>query len=109
MAGPALLPDVDTDTDTDGRVERQPPYAVILHNDDWNGADFVVVVLRKVFGYTVEKCAELMLEAHETGRAVVWVGAMEVAELKAEQIHSAGPDPRAENAQPLQATVEPTA
>jgi ATP-dependent Clp protease adaptor protein ClpS len=107
MAGPALLPEPDTDTDS--RTERQPPYAVVLHNDDWNGVDFVVTVLRKVFGYEVERCVELMTEAHEEGRAVVWVGAMEVAELKADQIHSCGADPRAKNAQPLQATVEPTA
>lgn len=107
MAGPALLP--DTDTDTQGRVERQPPYAVVLHNDDWNGADYVVAVLRRVFGYAEEKCVELMTEAHEEGRAVVWVGMLEVAELKAEQIHGCGADPRAKDAQPLQATVEPTA
>ena len=107
MAGPALLPELDTGTE--GRTERQPPYAVILHNDDWNGADFVVVVLRKVFGYQIERCVELMTEAHEEGRSVVWVGALEVAELKADQIHSCGADPRAKNAQPLQATIEPTA
>ena len=32
MAAPALLPKLDFDTDTETR--RQPPYAVILHNDD---------------------------------------------------------------------------
>lgn len=109
MAGPNLLPDAETETGTEGRVERQPPYAVVLHNDDWNGMDFVVAVLRKVFGYPVEKCLDLMQEAHDEGRSVVWVGTLEVAELKAEQIHSCGPDPRAKKAQPLQATVEPTA
>ena len=53
--------------DTERKTRRQPPYAVILHNDDHNGMDFVIMVLRKVFGYTVEKCVELMLEAHEKG------------------------------------------
>jgi len=73
--------------------------------------DFVVGVLRKVFGYTVPKCFELMLEAHEKGRAVVWVGALEVAELKADQIRSCGPDPAAKprGAQPLGVSVEPAA
>ena len=51
-----------------------------------------------------------MTEAHEKGRAVVWVGALEVAELKADQIHSCGADPRAERrAQPLGVSVEPAA
>ena len=109
MATASPFPDVLPAEDTDTRTRRQPPYAVILHNDDVNTMEFVITVLRKVFGYDVPKCVELMLEAHEKGRAVVWVGAMEVAELKADQIHSCGADPRAKNAQPLQATIEPTA
>lgn len=106
---PAVLP--ETDTDTESKTRRQPPYAVILHNDDLNTCEFVVIVLRKVFGYTVEKCVELMLEAHEKGRSVVWIGALEVAELKADQIHSCGADPgmKTKGAQPLAVTVEPTA
>jgi ATP-dependent Clp protease adaptor protein ClpS len=112
MASTAF-PDVvpQTDTGTESQTERQPPYAVILYNDDLNSMEFVVTVLRKVFGYTVEKCVELMLEAHEKGRSVVWTGAMEVAELKADQIRSCGPDPaaKARGAQPLGVSVEPAA
>ena len=103
------LPDVLPETDEETKTRRQPPYAVVLHNDDLNGMDWVILVLQKVFGYPVPKCFELMLEAHEKGRAVVWVGALEVAELKADQIHAAGPDPGVKAAQPLQATVEPAA
>jgi ATP-dependent Clp protease adaptor protein ClpS len=100
-----------TETDTDTQTRRQPPYAVILHNDDINTMEFVVEVLRKVFGYTVEKCVELRLAAHEKGRAAVWVGALEVAELKADQIRSCGPDPfqKAKGAHPLGVSVEPAA
>lgn len=101
------MPDIETESKT----SRQPPYAVILHNDDLNGMDFVISVLRKVFGYTVEKCVDLMLEAHEKGRSVVWVGALEVAELKADQIRSCGADPdqKSKGAQPLGVSVEPAA
>jgi ATP-dependent Clp protease adaptor protein ClpS len=113
MASATPFPDVlpDTDTDTESQTRRQPPYAVILHNDDINTMEFVVAVLRKVFGYTVEKCVELMIEAHEKGRAVVWVGTLEVAELKADQIRSCGPDPnqKKKGAQPLGVSVEPAA
>lgn len=107
----APLPDVLPDTESESQTRRQPPYAVILHNDDLNTMEFVVEVLRKVFGYTIEKCVELMVEAHERGRAVVWVGALEVAELKADQIRSCGPDPhqKLKGAQPLGVSVEPTA
>ena len=108
---PTPFPDVLPETDAETRTRRQPPYAVILHNDDVNGMEFVVSVLRKIFGYSVEKCVELMLEAHEKGKAAVWVGALEVAELKADQIRSCGPDPqqKAKGAATLGVTVEPAA
>jgi ATP-dependent Clp protease adaptor protein ClpS len=52
-----------------------------------------------------------MLEAHEKGRSVVWVGPLEVAELKADQIKSCGPDPTRKDAgaHTLGVTVEPAA
>ena len=95
----------------DNRTDRQPPYAIILHNDDVNTMEFVVGVLRKVFSFTVEKCVRLMLEAHEKNRCIVWVGALELAELKADQILSCGPDPdlKRDGAEPLRVSVEPTA
>ena len=100
-----------TDTDTDVRTKRQPPYAVILHNDDINTCEFVIGVLMKVFGYGVEKCVQLMLEAHNNSRSVVWSGSLEVAELKADQIHSCGPDPdmKDKGAEPLRVSLEPMA
>ena len=87
----------------------QPPYAVVLHNDDLNGFDFVIEVLRKVFHYDQVKSLQLTLQAHETGRSVVWSGSLEVAELRADQIRSCGPDPRmaARGALPLRVTLEP--
>ena len=101
----------ETDTDTDVRTKRQPPYAVILHNDDINTYGFVIGVLQKVFGYPLEKCAKLMLEAHHSGRSLVWSGSLEVAELKADQIHSCGPDPdqKDKGAEPLRVSLEPLA
>ncbi|MBN9121227.1 MAG: ATP-dependent Clp protease adaptor ClpS [Planctomycetes bacterium] len=103
---PEVLPAEETET----RTRRQPPYAVILHNDDTNTMEFVVTVLRKVFGYTVEKCVKLMLEAHEKGKAAVWIGALEVAELKADQIRSCGADPLVKKGgHPLGVSVEPVA
>lgn len=91
------------------RPKRQPRYAVILHNDDVNTAEFVVGVLQKVFHYDQPKAFQLMLRAHVSGRSVVWSGVLEVAELKADQIRSCGCDPlrAADGAGPLRVTVEP--
>lgn len=91
------------------KVKRQPPYAVVLHNDDLNGFDHVIDVLRKVFNYDYPKAFQLTLEAHNTGRSIVWTGSLEVAELKADQVRSCGPDPNAKSqgAPPLGVSVEP--
>jgi ATP-dependent Clp protease adaptor protein ClpS len=91
------------------KAKQQPPYAVVLHNDDVNGADHVVVSLRKVFNYGLTKAIGLMLQAHVTGQSIVWTGSLEVAELKADQLRSCGPDPkmRDRGALPLNVSIEP--
>jgi len=63
-----------------------PPYHVIILNDDDHSFEFVMNVLRQVFGLEVEKAFDITREAHEKGRAIVWTGPKEVAELKAEQV-----------------------
>ncbi|MFO0846297.1 MAG: ATP-dependent Clp protease adaptor ClpS [Gemmataceae bacterium] len=82
--------DPDTTTTTQPREEtrtrRLPPYHVILLNDDHHSMEFVVEVLCKVFGWPVENAIRHMLEAHTSGRAVLWTGPKEVAELKQEQV-----------------------
>ncbi|PQO38318.1 ATP-dependent Clp protease adaptor ClpS [Blastopirellula marina] len=75
------------------RPKRQPPFGVILHNDDLNSFDYVIDSIRKVFHYELEKCFQLTLEAHETGRSLLWTGTLEGAELKQELLLSCGPDP----------------
>ena len=99
----------DSQTDSKSKTKKQPPYAVILHNDDLNGMDYVVGVLRKVFHYGRLKSIGLMLKAHVTGRCIVWTGSLEVAELKADQLKSCGPDPvmKSRGAGSLSVTVEP--
>ena len=69
-------------------TRRIPPYNVILENDDHHSFDFVVEVLGKALAYTKEHAVRLTLQAHNTGRAVVWTGPKEVAELKREQIQT---------------------
>lgn len=86
-------PNRQTSKRSDPKTKRQPPFAVILHNDDLNGMDFVVAVLRKVFGYSRTRCIWFMMKAHVSGSSQVWSGPLEVAELKADQIRSCGPDP----------------
>jgi ATP-dependent Clp protease adaptor protein ClpS len=82
----SAVPDVTTETHEETRTRRVPPYHVILENDDHHSMQFVVEVLCRALGCAMERAVELMMEAHNSGRAVVWTGSREVAELKAEQI-----------------------
>lgn len=85
-----------------------PPWAVILHNDDINGMDFVIESLLKVFTMNAQQAIKLTLQAHTKGRAVVWSGHRELAELKASQLTGRGADPAMmhRGAKPLRVTVE---
>ncbi len=85
-----------------------PPYHVILENDDHHSFEFVVEVMQKAMGYNEQRAFLLTHEAHSKGRAVVWTGPKEVAELKAEQISSFH-ETRADGRKlgPLGVSVEP--
>ena len=70
------------------RTRRVPPFNVILENDDDHSFEFVIEVLIKALGYNNERAFQLVHQAHTSGRAVVWTGSKEVAELKVEQIRT---------------------
>ena len=92
MAGPATLP--GTETETEQRTKRQPPYHVVLLNDDDHSYEYVIEMLKALFGHPVEKGFQLAKIVDTKGRAVVLTTSLEHAELKRDQIHAYGPDPR---------------
>jgi ATP-dependent Clp protease adaptor protein ClpS len=74
------------------RTKTQPPYAVIVENDDLHTFEYVIEVLQKVLGYDLQKAFVLTSQVHLSGQAIVWSGTLEVAELKRDQIRGFGPD-----------------
>ena len=92
MAGPATLP--DTDVEQEQKTKRQPPYHVVLLNDDDHTYEYVIEMLRALFGHPVEKGYQLAKIVDTKGRAIVFTTSLEHAELKRDQIHAYGPDPR---------------
>ena len=105
-SGPAVLPDLEVEEET--RTRRQPPYNVILLNDDDHTYEYVILMLKELFAYPVEKGFELAKTVDRTGRAIVCTTSMERAELKQEQIHAFGPDPRIAGCQgSMYAEIEP--
>jgi ATP-dependent Clp protease adaptor protein ClpS len=91
------------------RTRRLPPYHVIIENDDYHTFEFVIDVLRKVLGCAPERAMQLTMQAHTTGRAIIWTGPKEVAELKLEQVltfHEVHPL-SGQKLGPLGCTIEP--
>ncbi len=74
----------DTDTTPDS------PWVVIVWNDPINLMSYVTFVLRKLFGYSLEKATQLMLDVHHKGRAVVSNGTRERAEFDVYRLHEHG-------------------
>lgn len=91
MSDTLTLPELESDTQR--KTRRQPPYNVILLNDDDHSYAYVILMLKELFGHPVEKGYQIADEVDKQGRAIVFTGAKEVAELKQEQIHAYGPDP----------------
>ncbi len=82
-----------TETERSSRTLQQtlPPYAVILHNDEVHSMDFLVEsLLNSVSSLTSEQAVGVMLEAHESGRAVVIVCPLEQAELYRDRLRTFG-------------------
>jgi len=63
------------------------PWKVVVMNDPVNLMSYVVLVLRKVFGFNEPRARKHMLEVHEDGRSVVWCGLREQAEHFAFTLH----------------------
>src|SRR3954467_5234095 len=77
-------PTVDEDVTTDR------PWIVIVWNDPINLMSYVTFVFQKLFGYSLEKATQLMLDVHHKGKAVVSSGNREKAELDVFRLHEHG-------------------
>jgi ATP-dependent Clp protease adaptor protein ClpS len=89
------------------KTKKQPPYHVILLNDDDHSFEYVIGMLQKLFGHPPEKGYQMALEVHTRGRVVVDTTSKERAELKRDQIHAFGPDPGIARCQgSMSATIE---
>jgi len=106
MSDTATLPEADVESET--RLRYQPPYHVILLNDDDHSYMYVMVMLKELFAHPLELGFKMAEEVDATGRVIVLTTTMEHAELKQEQIHAYGPDPTIERcAGSMSATIEP--
>jgi ATP-dependent Clp protease adaptor protein ClpS len=100
-------PDIDTDVDvevtSDEEVMLDPPYKILIHNDDVTPYDFVIHVLQSVFNFSLLIAVAITQRAHVTGVAYVATYPLEQAKYLVGQAHGMA---RAEG-YPLTFTIEP--
>ncbi|GMV98621.1 MAG: ATP-dependent Clp protease adaptor ClpS [Phycisphaerae bacterium] len=90
------------------RPRKQPPYNVILLDDDDHTYEYVIEMLGKLFGYDENKAFLMAQEVDLTGRVIVETTTLERAELKRDQIHAYGADPRSQRSKgSMSAIIEP--
>jgi ATP-dependent Clp protease adaptor protein ClpS len=95
-------PAVVLDEEPEDTTRRDRPVRVLLVNDDFTPAEYVVKVLEQEFGLGAGKATWVMLRAHVTGRAVVGHYPREEAETK---VHAAQQRARGDG-WPLQLSIE---
>ena len=81
---------IEEGTGTDDIAQTDKPWLVLVWNDPINLMSYVTFVFQKLFGYSLEKATELMMDVHEKGRAVVSSGPRERAEWDVYRLHDHG-------------------
>jgi ATP-dependent Clp protease adaptor protein ClpS len=102
------IPDAQPQEKDEKKQKRQPPYHVILWNDESHTYEYVIAMMMKLFGHPLEKGFLIAKEVDSQGRAVVLTTTLEHAELKRDQIHAFGKDdliPKCKGS--MSASIEP--
>ena len=80
---------------------------MVVLNDNDHTYEYVIEMLKALFGHPVEKGYQLAKLVDSTGKAIVCTTSLERAELKRDQIHAYGPEPRIPRCQgAMQARIE---
>src|SRR4028118_1050281 len=74
-------------------TEGLPPYNVVLLDDDDHSYEYVILMLKRVFGHSVNRAYDMAVEVDTAGRVVVLTTHLEEAELKRDQTQGFGPAP----------------
>ena len=92
----------------DHKQKRQPRYNVILWDDDDHSYDYVIRMMRMLFGHAVNRGFVIAREVDSKGKAICLTTTMELAELKRDQIHAFGRDSQITRCKgSMKASIEP--
>ena len=91
------MPATSIESKPDTTTRLMPMWKILLHNDDVNDMNYVCHTICEIFHFEIPKAVAIMMEAHETGCALVEIEPLEIAELRRDQLQAKG----------LTATIEP--
>lgn len=72
--------------------KRLPLYHVVLWDDDEHTYEYVVRMMKDLFGHQEETGFLIASAVDHAGKAIVLTTHLELAEMKRDQIHAYGPD-----------------
>jgi ATP-dependent Clp protease adaptor protein ClpS len=81
------VPEIELGTPPDVETQLDPPYRILIHNDDHTPMDFVTRVLVRVFELSLRHATRVMLTAHLHGIAYVMTLPFEEAKYRVGQAH----------------------
>lgn len=96
-------PDVEEDIDVDEETELEPPFKVLIHNDNVTTFEFVIRILQTIFGHNVMTAEQIAWRTHTSGIAYVGTYPKSDAEQRVHKAHFAA---QLEGF-PLRLTIEP--
>jgi ATP-dependent Clp protease adaptor protein ClpS len=103
VADPRLRERLDTDSQSDERVEHPRLWKVLLHNDDFTTQEFVVWVLESVFHLPHADAFAIMMHVHQSGVGVAGLFTRDAAETKVKATQQLAE----QHEYPLLVTIEP--
>ena len=106
MSSPSLTPTLEEFTSQ--KSKPLPPWNVVLLDDDDHSYQYVIFMLQRLFGHSLESAYMMAKEVDSTGRVIVFSTHKERAELERDRIHSFGADPLIDRCKgSMSAIIEP--
>jgi ATP-dependent Clp protease adaptor protein ClpS len=95
-------------TKPEQRPKQQPRYHVVLWDDDDHSYEYVVIMMKQVFGHQFQQGFRIAKEVDASGRAICLTTTKEHAELKRDQIQAFGKDDLIDRCKgSMSSTIEP--
>ena len=92
--------------ETGSQVE--PPYHLILLDDNEHTYQYVIAMLGSIFGYAPEKGFAIACVVDKDGQAILMTGSLDEVKLKQDAVHAFGADPNMpESKGSMSAVIEP--